>query len=410
MLAKIFFNEKEYHRELYGLQALEEAGINSAKLIFKCSGPGWYCVFIEWLGGAENIADRWKVADESEKERLLGRLVDLVFLMYRNSLIQTDPHLENFLTSDDIVYVVDSGAVRVKKSKRTQLKNLSYLLAQIPLADKSIIKKVISKFDHADFLNDITSESLCRHIIEWRSYRLRKYLKKNTRSCTRFNANKSFSEFSVWRRDSEGHDLQELLADPDFFIDQGELLKKGNTATVARVLVGGKELIVKRYNIKSCWHLIGRCWRPTRAWVSWKNAHRLKFYELPTPEPIALIEKRFGPLRGKAYLIMDSVKGNSLADISVENLLDKNIIDQLKAIFLGMFEARLSHGDTKATNWLIHNGKINLIDLDSMKQHNNEKRLLRASRKDFVRFLDNWQGYERHALKDKLHNELLPFV
>ena len=40
--------------------------------------------------------------------------------------------------------------------------------------------------------------------------------------------------------------LQPLLADPERFMAQGEVLKAGGSATVARVRMGGRELVVKR--------------------------------------------------------------------------------------------------------------------------------------------------------------------
>jgi hypothetical protein len=80
------------------------------------------------------------------------------------------------------------------------------------------------------------------------------------------------------------------------------VIKAGNTATVARLYVDGEAFVVKRYNIKSWQHAMGRMWRPTRAQRAWQNAHRLRMLGIATFKPIALIERRLGPMRRDAYL------------------------------------------------------------------------------------------------------------
>ena len=77
-------------------------------------------------------------------------------------------------------------------------------------------------------------------------------------------------------------------------------LKRGRTATLARVEVNGRQLVIKRYNIKGPVHALSRSWRPSRAWHSWLEGHRLNFLGIATPRPLALVEQRAGPLRGKA--------------------------------------------------------------------------------------------------------------
>ncbi|MBW1746795.1 MAG: hypothetical protein JRJ25_11240 [Deltaproteobacteria bacterium] len=88
-----------------------------------------------------------------------------------------------------------------------------------------------------------------------------------------------------------------MIADPDSVIDSSRLLKEGNSSTVALAEVNGKLLVIKRYNIKNFIHALKRYLRNTRAWTSWRNAHRLELLGIPTPKPIAFLERRWGPFR-----------------------------------------------------------------------------------------------------------------
>ena len=106
--------------------------------------------------------------------------------------------------------------------------------------------------------------------------------------------------------------LIRFLSNPDLVIDESRLLKKGNTSTVALVVMSGKSLVVKRYNIKSTWHGLRRCFRRSRAWISWRNSHRLVFLGIRTAKPVAFLEKRWGPFRSKAYFITEHVDGVDL--------------------------------------------------------------------------------------------------
>ena len=105
-----------------------------------------------------------------------------------------------------------------------------------------------------------------------------------------------------------------MIESIDTKFERGGVIKAGNTATVARLYVGGEALVVKRYNIKSWRHALSRMWRPTRAQRAWQNAHWLRKLGIATFQPVALIEHRFGPLRRYAYLVMRDVGGIDLRE------------------------------------------------------------------------------------------------
>ena len=104
------------------------------------------------------------------------------------------------------------------------------------------------------------------------------------------------------------------------------------------------------------------------------------------------MERRLGPLRGTAYLITEFVEGlDALAYLTNRSHFNGEV-EALVGILVDLSENRISHGDLKATNFLMAlNGPI-IIDLDAMRQHKNEEKFQRAFNRDIRRFMRNWEN------------------
>ena len=55
--------------------------------------------------------------------------------------------------------------------------------------------------------------------------------------------------------------------------------------------------------------------------------------------------------------------------------------------------AGLCHGDTKASNFIVYQDRVHLIDLDAMRM------AARGFEDDVARFLDNWPAPERRRFE-----------
>lgn len=188
--------------------------------------------------------------------------------------------------------------------------------------------------------------------------------------------------------------MKAFLADPEAAFAAAEKLKQGNTATVARVPIGDRSWIVKRYNIKSLGHRLRQSLkRRSRGRNAWRNGERLHEAGIPTARAVALLERHWGPVRGLTYLVMED-----LGDLDLRRALATQPPreDQVRAVvelFRRLAALGLSHGDTKATNFLLHGDQIALIDLDAMRAHPraHPRARLREQAADRARFLANWQ-------------------
>ncbi len=216
-----------------------------------------------------------------------------------------------------------------------------------------------------------------------------------------------FTKRTVYHEQYNSPLLQSILSAPDaYLIDGGyeELYKHDRTTTVVLVVGGIQKFVIKRYNTKNLWHAMRRAVRSTRAAVCWRLAHRFMDIGITTARPVAMIENRFGPLRGRSYYIAEHVNGIPCMDALNDNENAEYIIDGIKRIFSSMRAHRLSHGDMKATNILVGGNQLVVLDLDAAKEHRTEFRAVRAYRRDRSRFLRNWSAHS--SLYPRLEAEI----
>lgn len=393
VLAKLFIahdgSERHWERERRGIAALDERGVPTPQLLEadRLKAGGHY-LLTEFIADARNPAG---AVPPAPVFTALGRL-------HACGLVQEDAHFGNFLLVGDRVLIIDGDAIRPVAAAAETTRNLALLLAQIPPAEESAQRDVLLAAYRAGHPTPkLDMARLAAEIARVRRRRIADYLKKCLRDCSQFKVERRLDRFAAVVREEAGF-LAPHLADPDRWMESGVPLKRGNTATVARVEAGGRQFVVKRYNIKGAGHAVSRCWRPSRAWHAWLEGHRLGFLGITTPRPLALIERRLGPLRGHAWLVTEYCPGENLAIRLAPHLDASPPAAELAAVcnlFKQLTAACVSHGDLKATNLLWDGDRLSLIDLDAMRQHKGADSFARAWRKDRARFLRNWPAGSR---------------
>jgi heptose I phosphotransferase len=184
--------------------------------------------------------------------------------------------------------------------------------------------------------------------------------------------------------------MKMLMENPDkAFSKEAHYLKKGDSTSVVLINLDGHRFVIKRYNILNLFHAVRRQFKKSRAKRSWESAHQLIALGIPTAKPIAMIEKRFGFLLGKAYYITEFVEGVSAKNYFASNKDEFTARKIVKYIRL-LRDAKISHGDMKATNIIINNDKPYFVDLDATKKHASTNAFKRAFSQDIKRFMKNW--------------------
>ncbi len=437
LLIKLFLGRtarKYQQRELRGVDAIGSTGVPTPALLWQGALPDsqGLALAFEYIDHAPTLAEAFKNTNNQAKRlSVMTRVMPILAQLHQGGVLQKDIHPGNFLMTKQAAYVIDGGNV-VKKtamfssktvsnargcfstkalSEASSLNNLALFFAQFQSRFDPLIPQALEKYQrHRDWPeNDSREYLLISKMEKHREARKVDYVQKAFRECTRISCRSSFRRFQVCERQYDTPAMQLLLTSLDAAIDQaratGNLLKDGNSATVARIESPAGTLVVKRYNLKNFAHRLQRACRRSRAWVSWGNIFRLEFLGIKTADPVALVEERFGPFRLRTYLVTKYIAGPDASSLS--DLADPTpALASIATILQDLTRASITHGDLKASNFLLGPAGPVIIDLDSMREHRREQSFQPALKKDLARFIDNWSDNLRvgRIFAEILHN------
>ncbi len=402
---KLFFGDrarKYFLRDLAGVNLLLKNNIPTPPIIYsgyteKENIPVLVLAAIESSENADILLKKFTLA---KRLKLAINLVKAVASHHNANLIQSDLYFKNFLVRNDLVYTIDGDGIKsnLVVRRKKYLGNLALLLSKFDVVDlERWLPKLLTAYSQARFSRpSIKSADINKLINQYRIKVSNDYANKKVfRRCTDVKVEKDRHLFKAISAD---YSDEQFSLNSNFLNEVDglkKILKNGNTSTVWLSQINESLIVVKRYNIKSLWHALSRAFRPTRAAKSWANAFRLNILGISTPKPIALIEKRWWGLRGKAYFLSEyldapdafdyfaKIKNKKLQAVAIKNIVD---------LFYRMHLLNLSHGDMKSSNIKVLDGQPSLIDLDSMRQHRYDYFALKAHVQDLRRFMQNWQA------------------
>ena len=407
VLAKLMVGAKaarNFQRELTGVRLLAEQGLTTPQLLADGlqEGEGGWLLF-EFLEGAHSLGDAWDAVASlpvlaDEQVAVLAEALTAIGQMHLKGLWQEDLHLDNLLRQGGKLYLIDGAGICVEEagkplSRQKVLENLGVFFAQLPISLEPFIEELLVHYLLSNGEHALPLEALLKQVEKVRAWRLHDFLNKTGRDCSLFSVQQGAFALRAIRREEEPAMLP-VLARADALLDQGHLYKTGGAASVGKVEVDGRTLVIKRYNIKGFAHWLKRFWRPSRAWHSWREGNRLAFLGIATPKPLALLETRFLWLRGKAYLVTEHLPGPDIIErfapyVEQGNAPEAELV-ALDRLFADLLRERISHGDLKGHNVFWADGRWALIDLDSMCQHRSASSFAAAYARDRARFMRNW--------------------
>lgn len=407
VLAKLLVGQKaprHFQRELEGVRLLAAQGMTTPLLLadgLEQNEGGW--LLFEFLEQSQSLGDAWAEVEHQTplndaQQTVLGEALSAIAQLHAKGLWQEDLHLDNLLRSHGKLYLIDGAGIRVEEagkplSRQKVLENLGVFFAQLPKSLEPFTEELLVHYLLSNGEHGLPMEALQKQIDKVRSWRLKDYLEKAGRDCSLFSVEDRASGLRAIRREEEAAMLP-VLAQADELLDQGHLYKTGGAASVGRVEVNGRSLVIKRYNIKDVAHWFKRFWRPSRAWHSWREGNRLLFLGIATPKPLALLEKRVLGLRSKAYLVTEYLPGPDIIErfapyVASGDAPESELV-ALDELFQQLIRERISHGDLKGHNVFWHQDRWALIDLDAMCQHSSQSSFATAFARDRARFMRNW--------------------
>ena len=403
VFVKLFIGKDALHyanRDKAGVFELTKSLIKTPKLIGELainSPPGIALIF-EVVEPALNAEELWQISSSSSRLSLMRQLVETVAEHHKVNLLQTDLHLKNFLAQDSTIYTLDGDGVRKLSSlfkHHKKMHNLATLLSKMDASNSGWIEDLYAHYckqtgisysptDYAD-LYALTQKIRQKTANSYAD-------KKVFRICTDVKVSQNFNQFTALSSDFGAKNLN--VNQLDNALDNAQsILKSGNTCTVGSALIANQQLVIKRYNIKNFWHGVKLAVSQSRAAKSWANAHRLTILNISTAKPLALIEARFGWIKRRAYFLSANIDSPDIAEFFAANNdveTKQKVAFDTALLFYKLNLLQISHGDCKASNIKIVEGKPVMIDLDSMQSHTCAWWFEKKHIKDLKRLMQNW--------------------
>lgn len=396
--------ERYAQRDLRGIALFQQGQIASPELLQQYHQPQLVLLILQAIRNSQNAQQFFQQADQTQRRDLLIALSATLAKQHQAGLLQQDMHPNNFLIQQQgktlKVFSLDGDGVVAKKriSVSQSLLNLATLLAKFDvLCVQQHLPDCLLAYCQSRAWPPISASQQVRLVALMRRLRLQMLQdyadKKVLRQCSDVRLARQ-SSLSMWIASDvamSGAELQQALQQ---VFAQPNYLKQGNTCTVVRGWIAQQDSVIKRYNIKHFLHGLSRAWRPSRAALSWCNAHRLRLLNIATPKPLALIEKRILGWRREAYYLSEYIDGTSLKQFSqqIPKRQQQAAAASLAALFYRLQLIGIAHGDCKADNFTWHAQQWWILDLDSMRQHGCPHRALKAHIRDLKRLFANWQA------------------
>jgi len=406
---KIFYEKGRaktaYEKEVRGVFTLTKHKVPTPNILYQGheDKKRVYIVIYERITESESLYDIWQNKKSLNDLLPLLRSVTIeLATQHVLGILQKDLHLKNFLITEKTIYTLDGGQVLQfdgPLDEETSIEYLSLFLAQFGVGVNEIQDALFDLYTKSR--GWIVKNSDIKHfkkILERKKEeRGVHYMKKVFRTCTQLVRMSQWGRNIYYERSFESSEFLKFLQNPDavFKDPSATFLKRGHSSTVVKTSIDGRNLVVKRYNIKSFLHRLRRAFRPTRAAKSWRLAQLLTASGVKTAKPVAFIEHRFLSIRGKSYFVMEYVNGLHMGEyFSACKAKSQSLLmaDKILRLIQNLKILKLTNHDLKMTNILIENDEPYLIDLDGMREHHNNLSLEHGMKIQIRRLMKNWEN------------------
>ena len=352
-------------REWRGLTLLQKRRLSCPQpLFYGKTEDGSYAMVMEKIVDSSTALDVFnKAGNAEEKLKLLISICKEMAKQHSKGVLQKDLHLGNFLVKEEKIFTIDPTQMRFYRrevGRKKSLSQIALLALSIGQERPESIARLCREYGLGrGWSFDDSDMSLFRkRLAVHKKNGIRKELKKCLRTSKRQVRIKDDSWVAVFNRGfwQDGCPA-EFVKQIDTIITEGRILKNGNTCTLSRVNRAGKNIVIKRYNHKGLVHSLRHTVKRSRARRGWLWAHRLGTLNIPTPKPVAYIEKRKGLIVWESYLVTEFVEGQNLhtflQDSDVTKEQRSEAVGRIKELLDKLGREKITHGDLKQTNILI---------------------------------------------------------
>lgn len=186
-----------------------------------------------------------------------------------------------------------------------------------------------------------------------------------------------------------------------YFVDAPEkkptvhVLKADHFSSVLQIQTNGRDIIIKKELARSRLEFLTKGIRKSRAAKAWEMGRLLIGKNLETAESLALVEDYFLFFRTNSFFICSYIPGTLLRtyldDPDITETDKKRAAKKTIEMIHCWHRTGVTHGDPKASNIIIHNDKLFLIDPENATVRPPGKASRRAIARDWAIVLHNWQ-------------------
>jgi tRNA A-37 threonylcarbamoyl transferase component Bud32 len=384
-------------REWQALQKIAALQIDCPQALFYGkTEEGFGAIVTAFIPDSQNIFNLYvELTDPQKKIQLLSMVVSQLAHLHINGIVQNDLHLGNFLLAANRIYLIDPAQIRFYKEPvklSVSFSQLAQLCNNWPANQESGLEVFIRKYFAARGLvfRPWHLDKILKLARAIREKMIRRRLRKSLRDGKRYIAIKNRTCRAIFSRQLwTQKQAADLPGHIDLLMSQGKVLKRGNTCFVCQVQINDRPVVIKRYNHKGFWHSLRQTFQGSRARRCWMHGHRFDELRIPTPMPLAFIEKTRGGIVYCSYILNEYAEGvkfdKFLRDLSRIESEQAQMFERVETILRHMEQYHITHGDLKPSNILITPNGPTLIDLDSVRVHKIGFLFKRARNKDIKR-------------------------
>ena len=381
-IVKFFKKKNLYAKEIRGSFYLNQAEILTPKIVSFGKLKNEYYIIFEKIIDAITV-EEFLNGDETltKKHNIINEILLLNKKLFKKNFIQLDNYFKNYLISHEKIYIIDGGLVKKIIFFKALRKFLNFSLISSKV-DPDIIPNKTSfyNFKILDFIH--------KKIVSYYVHKsLMKFQFKTLRNSSQFEKTSTFRSL-IYKQKDFNFDFQKI----DNLLQNAEIIKNGNTCTV----FCHKNLVIKRYNIKSFKHFIKLQFIKSRGKNSWQISNALQLINIPCPKPYFYYEKKFLFFRLGSYFAMEKINGIDI--VSYQESIKKNsdtkvLKEKIFKLFDKFIYFKFIHGDFKKTNILVDNKmKISMIDFDKSFFSMSQSIYNYKIKNQIARFLSNWKN------------------
>ena len=195
----------------------------------------------------------------------------------------------------------------------------------------------------------------------------------------------------IIRKEYLSQGFEELISEVDVYMELGEIIKDETGHKIVRINFNDETFIIKKYQIKGLGHYLRKLFSQTRALTAWKACHWLNAAGIKTFNIVSVIERYDTLTTKESYLISSLLPGQRLDEIDIAEQQKYLIENRVSSFFKRLRWIGFNHGDSKSSNFNVHQGKLFVFDLDSAKRRFLSFRIKNKILKDQKRILKSFE-------------------